>query len=148
MSSFPAGWIDRIFTKLIAIYGRDFLSRWEGIDIGDVKEDWRHELNGFERFPKSIAYALDNLPDKPPTVLEFRALCRRAPDDAAPRLEAPPASKEIRERELAKIREILARPKDNDPRAWAKRIVERHKAGERIDHTPLLWAIEALRGIE
>lgn len=145
MSSFPAGWVDRIFAKLSVTYGRDFVSRWEGIEVADIKEDWRHELSGFERFPKSIAHALENLPDKPPTVLEFRTLCRRAPDDAIPRLEAPAANRELMQAELAKAREILARPKD-DPRAWARRIVDRKARGERVDRLPLQWAIEALRG--
>jgi hypothetical protein len=143
MSSFPAGWVDQIFAKLSVTYGRDFVGRWEGLDLGDVKEDWRREMSGFERFPKSIAYALDHLSDKPPTVLEFRAMCRHAPEDDTARLEAPPASKEIREQELAKIRAIRARPKP-DPHDWARRIVARAVSGEHVDPMPLAMAREAL----
>lgn len=72
--SLPFVFIDQIFSKLTLIYGRDFASRWEGMNISDVKADWAHELDGLDRSPQRIAYALKNLPtSKPPTVLEFRA---------------------------------------------------------------------------
>lgn len=87
--SLPMSWVDRIFTKLTMIYGRDFLGRWEGLDITEVKSDWAHELAGFKDHPDSISYALKNMPDsgKPPTVLEFRAMCRKAPEPTFPMLE-------------------------------------------------------------
>jgi hypothetical protein len=80
--SLPMPWVERIFTKLTMIYGREFLGRWEGLNIDEVKADWAHELAGFKDHPECIAHALKNMPDgiKPPTVLEFRAICRKAPD--------------------------------------------------------------------
>src|SRR5882672_446213 len=102
MSSFPAGWVDRIFAKLSVTYGRDFVGRWEGLELGEVKEDWRGELSGFERFPASIAYALQNLPARPPTILEFRDLCRHAPEASTLRIEAPTANRERMQAELEK----------------------------------------------
>jgi hypothetical protein len=87
--SLPMPWVERIFTKLTMVYGRDFLGRWEGLDISEVKADWAHELSGFKDHAESIAYALKNLPDsgKPPTVLEFRAMCRKAPESTVLMLE-------------------------------------------------------------
>lgn len=87
--SLPLPWVERIFTKLTMIYGRDFIGRWEGLDISEVKADWAHELAGFKDHPDSIAYALKNMPDngKPPTVLEFRAICRKAHEPTVPLLE-------------------------------------------------------------
>ena len=102
--------VDMVFTKLNLIYGRDFSSRWEGIDTQDVKNDWCHELGGFERRPMAIAYALQNLPaTKPPTVLEFRAIVLRAPEIIAARIERPPVNQEIMRAAIAKAREALTR---------------------------------------
>lgn len=102
--------VDMIFTKMNLIYGRDFSSRWEGIDMQDVKNDWAHELSGFERRPQAFSYALQNLPaTKPPTVIEFRAIVLRAPEMAAPRLDAPRANPEVVRRALEQARAALTR---------------------------------------
>ena len=78
--SLPIEFVDHIFSKLTLIYGRDFSGRWEGMNIADVKADWAHELDGLDKSPKRIAYALKNLPtSKPPTVLEFRATVWKMP---------------------------------------------------------------------
>ena len=102
--------IDVIFTKLNLTYGRDFSSRWEGIDIQDVKNDWSHELAGCEKNPQSVKYALQNLPhSKPPTVFEFRAIARRAPDMYVPQLDAPAANPDVVRQALAQARAALTR---------------------------------------
>lgn len=146
--SLPSAWTDKIFTKLTLAYGRDFIGRWEGIDLNDVKTDWSHELSGFEDHPEAIAYALANLPQKPPTVIEFRAIARRAPVPDAPRLEAPKADPVKVAAEIAKqtgLKSAFA-PKHN-PKEWAERIVERAAAGETIKPITLRFAHEAL-GLE
>lgn len=102
--------VDVIFTKLSLVYGRDFTGRWEGLDLQDVKNDWAHELSGFENAPHAIKYALQNLPaNKPPTVFEFRNIAQRAPAQARPRLEAPAANPEVAKKALAEARAILRR---------------------------------------
>ena len=85
----PASWVEKIFQKLALVYGRDFLSRWEGQNLAEVQADWAHELAGFVNAPHAIKYALENLPEKPPTVLQFRAVCRLAPVPTALRLPEP-----------------------------------------------------------
>ena len=78
--SLPAPWVDRIFEKLTLTYGHRFLGRWSGLDLGQVKADWAHELARLQQSPDAIRYALNNLPPaEPPTVLEFRAICARRP---------------------------------------------------------------------
>lgn len=109
--SLPNTWIDRIFTKLTLVYGREFLNRWEGVPIEAVKADWAHELDGFDKWPEAIAHALQNLPpDRPPTVLQFRALCRSAPPKPLPQLPAPKADPARVKAELSKIRAMFTRP--------------------------------------
>ena len=143
--SMPSNWVDHIFKKLTVAYGRDFLSRWEGIDISDVKENWAEELSGFIQCPGAISYALANLPPKAPSVIEFRALARKAPMPEFAQLEAPKADAEKVALEIAKqigIKQAFA-PK-HDPKEWAKRIINRAAGGEKIRPITLKFAKQAL----
>ncbi len=91
-ATLPLAWVEKVFRKLTVVYGRDFMARWEGQEINDVIEDWAEELAGFVNWPEAIAWALKNLPDsKPPTVLEFRALCFKAPKPERLALPEPAA---------------------------------------------------------
>ncbi len=110
--SIPINWVDRIFEKLTLVYGREFMNRWQGLDVAAVKADWAHELDGFDKWPEAIAFALQNLPaDRPPTVLQFRDMCRKAPPKPVPLLPQPKADPARVQAELAKIRGIMAMPK-------------------------------------
>ena len=143
--SLPAAWVDKIFTKLALVYGRDFSSRWEGLNLTDVKTDWGHELDGYDRHPKAIAYALQNLPARPPTVLEFRSIARAAPSETVLALDAPRANAERMAIELQKMAPMrLAGVVDQ--RDWARRIVSRHARGERVHRYSLQLAQSALGG--
>jgi hypothetical protein len=109
--SLPNAWIDRIFTKLTLVYGREFTDRWAVEMVPMVKADWAHELAGFKDHPEAIAHGLQHLPpDRAPTVLQFRDICRNAPAPEAPRLEAPVANPEVVRAWIAKAREALTRP--------------------------------------
>lgn len=143
--SLPTPWVDRIFDKLTLVYGQAFLRRWADIDMNAVKSDWGHELAGFQQQPRAIAYALENLPaERPPTVLEFRAMARRCPAEDVPRLESPKADPERVAAELAKLAPILAKPVARGvvDAAWAHRILAAHAAGVRKTPTVLRMARE------
>lgn len=110
--SLPTPWIDKIFAKLSLVYGRAFFGQYEGLDMQDVKADWAHELSGFERMPEAIAYGLKHLPmDKPPNVLQFRALCRKLPPPEFKALPAPKADQEKVRAMLDGLRERMGIPK-------------------------------------
>ncbi len=113
--SLPENWTNKIFQKLILAYGRDFTGRYEGVPLEEVKADWAHELSGYQQSPNSIAYALCNLPDKPPNVFQFRAICRAAPSEAVPALEYDygPTTPEGRAAGAKLAREVLARIRSN-----------------------------------
>ncbi|MCX8017312.1 MAG: hypothetical protein N2690_05365, partial [Rhodocyclaceae bacterium] len=122
--------------------------QWEGIDIRDVKALWAHELAAYERRLDAIAWALDHLPPKCPNLVEFRDLCRQAPRHEPLALPDVPADPERVKAELARLGhqppdQRQAAPRDH--KAWARRIVERHKAGERVRAVALRMATEALR---
>ena len=143
--SLPSAWIDRIFDKLTLTYGQTFLRRWQDLDINAVKSDWAHELDGFDRSPKAIAYALQNLnPERPPTVLEFRALAYKCPAEQPVLLEIPKATPERVAKELDKLAPMRKRIYV-DGRDWARRILARHDQGDRIRPYSLKLAQAAMR---
>ena len=124
-------WVEKIFKKLTLVYGRDFMSRWEGQEINDVIDDWAHELSGFDKWPEAIGWALQNLPaGKPPTVLEFRAICHRAPKTERKALPEPVADKSRVEQELQKLAKPV--PKVNVYTDWIARGLARLERGEKV----------------
>jgi hypothetical protein len=126
----PLSWVDRIFDKLMLVYGRDFTGRWEGLPMSSVKDDWAHELSGFEAHPEAIKHALLSLnPAKPPTVLEFRNLAANAPKMAKIELPPPPVDKVFRQSLVAKLGAITA----GGPKEWAETLRRRHVACERLN---------------
>lgn len=108
----PASWIDKIFDKLTMVYGHQFIGRWSGLDLVKVKADWAHELDGMEAHPKAISYALQHLdPDHPPTVLQFREICRRSPEPKAPALPAPEINQQAAQAAIDKAVKTATAPK-------------------------------------
>ena len=84
--------------------------------------------------------------DKPPTVLEFRAMARRAPADEVPRLPTPKADPERIAAELAKLAPLRKRSYV-EGRDWARRILEKHEAKARNDsYFTINMAREVMRG--
>lgn len=100
-------WVDRIFSKLTARYGRDFLSKYEGVDLDLVKSDWAEELAGLQNRPGAIKYALDHPTAKPPNVIEFKESCGRAPVSAKLALDAPKPDKAVVNAALQKAKEAV-----------------------------------------
>lgn len=127
-----ADWVERIFARLTMVYGHQFLGRWSGLDIDAIKASWAEELSGFADHPEALAHGLENLTTgEPPTVLEFRALCRPALREErqaiSPALPAPRASLERMAELLAKVGRV--EPKQSKAWAWAlKEREERERA--------------------
>lgn len=143
----PIKAIDRLFERLGATYGAAWTRQWVDIPMNDVKTAWAHELQGYASNLQPIAWALENLPERCPNVIEFRNLCRHAPAPEVPRLPEPKVDPERLKQELAKLSSIRASvaPGLNDGRDWARRIIGRLEAGERINPATLKCAKDALR---
>lgn len=144
----PIKAVDRLFERLALTYGTQWDRMWEGRTMQDVKTIWADELSGYgsENGLKCIAWALDNLPDRAPNLIQFRNLCRASPAVEVPRIEAPRASPERMKAELEKLGTIVAkeRPQSYDHKAWAKAIIAREEAGEKLNMTVRRFAREAL----
>lgn len=145
--SLPLKTVERLFDRLAATYGREWMQRWEGLDDKAVKALWGHELAPYATRLHSIAWALENLPERAPNAIQFRNLCRQAPApvEELPALPAP--NPERMKQEMAKLGHTAAKPPTRDPghhKAWAHRIVARHQAGEKITPTVLKFANEVV----
>lgn len=139
--------IDRLFDRLAATYGNEWARRWEGLDHAAIKTLWAHELASFAGRLDAIAWALENLPSRAPNVIEFRNLCRsapRAPEALLPEPKADPARVAA---ELAKLDTVRKQATASrvDHKAWARRLMARHEAGEVLRPIQLRFAREALR---
>lgn len=147
--SLPTKAIDRLFDRLAATYTTAWVRQFEAVPMSEVKTAWAHELSVFGGRLEALAWALDNLPPRCPNVIEFKQLCRQAPLPPEKQLPAPKADPERVASELSKLRYVLkaAAPAEHaiDPKGWAKAILAREAAGERLNPTTLRFAKEALR---
>ena len=138
--------IDRIFKRLGATYGSAWDRALGQTPISDIKTVWAHDLSGFlqsREAMKSIAWALDNLPDHCPNVRQFVHLCRQAPAAEVPRLPEPQADPVKVKQVLQEIAKV-SKPSGYNPRGWAHRIIDRFNAGEKVASATLKMARDAL----
>lgn len=146
--SLPEPTLERLFIRLSATYGAAWDRSMGSSPISDVRTVWAHELSGFAERLQDIAWALENLPERCPNVLEFKAMCRRAPMPEMARIEVAMANPELVKAELAKLqplrRGFVAQREDKN---WARLIVARAKAGDPIRAITLQFARQAL-GLE
>ena len=141
--SLPSKAIDRLFDRLAFTYGRQFTDLYSAVDPAGVKAAWAHELAVFAKSLHRIAWALENLPPKCPNVIEFKALCRQAPAPETLRLPEPAADPARVKAELAKL-SASNQAEKQDPKNWARRILAKHEAGQKLNPTTLRFAREAL----
>lgn len=148
--SLPTDVIDRLFHRLSGAY----MSAWEraigNTPINDVKSAWAHELAEFGRSRDSlsrIVWALDNLPDRPPSAPEFKRLCRQAPiveELALPMPKADPKKVYVELSKLAPIKAAMSSVTSAGNKDWAHRILSRHDQGDKILPYTLKCAREAV----
>lgn len=145
--SLPLKAIDRLFDRMALTYGSAWEKSLGTAPVMDIKTVWAHELSGFGDKLSMVAWALENLPERAPNVIEFRNLCRKAPAPEAPRLPEPQADQERLKAELSKLCGVIKEtpPFTYNPKGWAHRIMQRQEDGEMVKPTTLRFAKEALR---
>lgn len=147
--SLPLAAIERLFDRLAMTYGNEFKNKWNGIPVAEVKASWAHELSAFANNLKAIGWALENLPEKCPNLIEFKNLCKQAPRPHITALDAPKAPAEVVDRVMQEIAsQAFKTPKDEkgnvDHKRWAKRLKAMHDKGERISTIQIRFYKEAL----
>lgn len=120
-SSLPEPWVRKIFSTMRATYGAAFDRQWQcpaGTDPAEHAAEmigyWARELRGYQQSPQNLAYALGHLPNNPPNLIEFKALCRGMPVKALA-LPPPDFDSEAAQKALAGI----TKPAAHDPKQWA-----------------------------
>lgn len=110
--SLPEGWVERLWLAMRANYGASFDRQWEtpaGVDpvehVRTLKAYWANELGGYLHKPDALRHGLENLPPHPPSLIEFKSICGRAPSVLPPALPAPKADPERVKEALAKLAE-------------------------------------------
>lgn len=139
----PALWVDKIFERLGIAYGASFYRKWEGMagNLDAVKADWATRLAGYQANEgAAIRWALDNLPEhSAPNAMEFRLLCRSAPQPVFKALEPPPGAQPPKALVEAVVTGMAA-VKSTDPKFWAHELKRREEAGERLSAAQrVLW---------
>lgn len=69
--------IDALFDKMFLVYGSEWTKKWEGRPITETKGAWAAELSIFT--VDQIKHALENLPERPPNLIQFKGMCNHAP---------------------------------------------------------------------
>jgi hypothetical protein len=140
---------DHLFNRLLAVYGTQWTKQWQDLPMQDAKDAWARELGQYAGRLESIAWALDNLPDRAPNAVQFRNLCRAAPVADVPALPLPAANPQRMREELAKLGHVTGAKVQTTTGAmdWSQRILARHAAGAKITPTVLGMAreVDALR---
>lgn len=126
-SSLPESWVHSLWAELRANYG----ARWDRTfpvppcppdadpaqhaqgHVKGIQAVWAKRLGHLQANPKAIRFALDNLPDEPPTLPEFIALCNRRPDPRSAALPAPKPDPVKAAQVLAQCRDVFARKGDH-----------------------------------
>lgn len=142
--SLPLPVIERLFDRLAATYGNQFLNNWAAGDINKIKSLWAHELGGYENNLKAIGYALENLPEHVPNLIAFRNLCRMAPEAEVLRIESKQADPVIAKMIADGLREKITIAQPIDRLQWARNILLDSKGGLRRTPTVVQMARNAL----
>lgn len=75
-AAIPMMWIDRMFQRFAGMYGKHWLDMWVGMDLAGVKQIWAEDLAGLT--PVEVKRGMDACGGRtfPPTLPEFRNLCK------------------------------------------------------------------------
>lgn len=125
----PDDVIDRLFSALTVRYGAPFLDRWRDLDLTVIKGDWARELATFGSNLSALRFALDHLPEKPPTVIEFKKLAAAMPTPDVPRIDPKPGHAD-KDRLAHALHRMTERAKaGRGERQWAYDLIADHENG-------------------
>ena len=139
--------IDRLFERLSLTYGNAWDNSLGTAPLNEIKTFWMNQLSGFMQSKESmmaISWALNNLPERPPNLIQFKNLCYQAPAVERPQLPSPPADPARVNSELAKWTNIRKDGQKSDPRDWARKILGDYAAGVKKSPTVVQMARDAL----
>lgn len=81
-------WIEALFDQMLLAYGKKFTDQWGGTDPDKLYEHWRLQLSGYTPAEITRGVAALESRDWPPTLPEFKKLCRPPVDPIVAYYEA------------------------------------------------------------
>jgi len=142
--SLPINVIDKLFFRFSNIYGSQWMHMWKDNDLSEVKVLWADQLYYYAEHLDAFRWALDNLPERPPNLIEFKKLL-----SSAPRIDQAEALSWVSgvpmpEFVAVEMKKLSVKPAGGDSKAWAKRILKRLSDGERPAAVAVTFAKQAL----
>lgn len=135
----PGTWVHRIWSAMRGNYGAEFDRLWarpahlEAAEhVESLRQTWQRELRCFRTFPEAITYGLENLPPRPPSLPEFRALCLRAPARPPKQQDLLPPPKADLARLAGEISKVASSWKARKPTACLEELEQRQRDGEKL----------------
>lgn len=98
--------VEAIFERFAVHYGAARMgAHWAGLDPEKAKSYWARKLLTMPR--RNVGHALQYLPQNPPNIDEFLAICRRCPPPQVAGMLSHKPSPEAWAKTQAKAREVL-----------------------------------------
>ena len=69
--------MDAIWNKMLVTYGSEWTRKFDGMPMDEVKGAWADDLRGYTI--EQIKYGLSMLGERPPNLIQFKDLCKKAP---------------------------------------------------------------------
>jgi hypothetical protein len=96
----PQSWVEKMFDQMLLNYGRKFTEQWGGADPDKLINHWARDMASYTPAEIKRGLAALELRDWPPTLPEFKKLCRPPMDVTAAYYEAIAG---LREREAGEM---------------------------------------------
>lgn len=84
----PTSWVEKLFDRMLLAYGKKFTDQWAGADPDRLIGHWAKELGGMTREELARGAAGLESRDWPPTLPEFKRMCRPPVDPLTAYYEA------------------------------------------------------------
>lgn len=75
-NALPESWVEKMFHKMLLEYGKKFTDQWGGADTDELIAHWARELGGYTGPEIKRGLAELDKRDWPPTLPDFKKLCR------------------------------------------------------------------------
>lgn len=84
----PESWVERMFHKMLLDFGKKFTDQWGGTDTDELITHWANEMAGYRPDEIKRGLAAMETRDWPPTLPEFKKMCRTPLDPLVAYYEA------------------------------------------------------------
>lgn len=76
LTPIPEAWIEKLFSKMLLEYGKKFTDQWGMVATDDMIRHWANELAGYTGPEMAKGVAALSTKTFPPTLPEFKTMCR------------------------------------------------------------------------